>query len=227
MRALAPRFREDFAAVAQDVVDHGAVHVRAVDVELGEGERLALDVLCEWRRPFLFRTVGRRDRARHDYRDIEVSRDVLLISVETFRPALSAVPHLGVFNGNAPVLSDTLAYRGGAVSVPLKVLLADRLQGGEERRQGRLHDFVQVPLDPVLKSGHLAFDDLDCRHLLPWIAPVDIESSLDTWCEQQGNSRPATDLLDRSADDLGHNSYDVSCGVAEQVDCVFNAPGSR
>lgn len=81
--------------------------------------------------------------------------------------------------------------------------------------------------NPPLERGDLALDALDRRSLLFWIAPVDVECRLHAGREEQRDPCPPTDLLRRTTCNIRHESHDGSCRMAEQVDRVFNAPGSR
>lgn len=82
MRALSPRFGQHRAARSEDVIDDGAAHVGAVDVQLDEAESLAPDVVGDRRCTLFLRPIGGCHGARDDGRAVEVARDVLLVSVE-------------------------------------------------------------------------------------------------------------------------------------------------
>jgi hypothetical protein len=76
--------------------------------------------------------VGRRHGASQDQIGIEIGGDVAFVAVETLTLALSAMAHIRILDGNAPVGSHTFANArvaaSATVGVRLKILGANLSQ---------------------------------------------------------------------------------------------------
>jgi hypothetical protein len=62
--------------------------------------------------------------AFNDRRDIEVTSDVLLVSIEALTATLATMAHLSVFDGDAAIDGAAPANRGRALRAALEILFA-------------------------------------------------------------------------------------------------------
>ncbi len=175
--AARPWFCEHGTARLDDFLDQRAVHVGAVDGEAFDVQVPSLQVRLECRRRFLFRTVRRRERAGEDERTIEVRRDMLFISIESFAFTLTAVPHVGILDRNAAVLGDAAPQAHAAV-FDLQILLA-HLRERLDVRLERLLDRQLFLIEPVIQPGQLTGQPFDRLVFLDGVIPIDIEPGLD------------------------------------------------
>lgn len=79
---------------------------KRVHVDFSQGKTLLCDIFTNRRGALFFWTVRRRRRTGHDRRHIEVSRDVLLVPIETLAATLATVAHLLVFDRDAAIDRD-------------------------------------------------------------------------------------------------------------------------
>ena len=150
--ALSPRFGEHDSARGKDLIDTGTVDVGAVDMQLDETKSLPLDVLGDGHGAQLLGLIRRGHGAGDDGRELQVTRDVLLVAVEALRAALAPVTHLAVVHGDAPVGCDALPDASPAVRRDLQVLCAYLPEGLDVRAQWLGHDVVQVTVPPSVAA---------------------------------------------------------------------------
>src|SRR5262245_17855630 len=120
---------------------------------------------------------------------------MFLVPIKSNRVALSSVSHFRVFDRNATLQSYAFANSHSAVARRFEVLLTNLHERVNIRLQRTFDDVVDMPLDPTMKRGNLPFNDFDRRGFLPCVAPIDVESGLDAWRQEQRNSRSARDLF--------------------------------
>jgi hypothetical protein len=127
-----PRLADDVASVGEHVSNDWAGNVAAINVHLGNSSALAFKVGLQNGRSLFLGPVGRRHGASQDQIGIEIGGDVAFVAVETLTLALSAMAHIRILDGNAPVGSHTFANArvaaSATVGVRLKILGANLSQ---------------------------------------------------------------------------------------------------
>ena len=116
-----------------------------------QASSLVFDVGCDGNHPLFLRTVGWGHGASNDGRGIKVPCDVLLVSVEALRFALSTMPHFGILHRDSPVWSHSLPNSRSARFCLLDVLVLYADQCLDIRLQGRARCFIERSLNPSVQ----------------------------------------------------------------------------
>jgi hypothetical protein len=95
-------------AVGDEILDDVTRDVAAVDVERPNCHALVVEIVLEHGQRVALGHIGRSDRCRDDEAAIEVRRNVTLVPAERVAAALTAVPHLCVFDRDSPVVRNPI-----------------------------------------------------------------------------------------------------------------------
>ena len=219
-----PRLTNYLAAGMLHVPDEIAVDIRAVDGEFTDLDPLMVHVLLQRWSGKLFWLI-RGCHGASEYEPCrEVSCNVFLITIESFAPALPPVSHLMVLNGNAAVFRHTFVQLNTTIVGFFKVLLV-YLRNSIEVVLQWLVDVEIRFVEPLLQRGYLSNELFECVIALMWVIPVDVKSGFDARMQKQRDSRMPTNIFVLQRSHLRNALHDLTCCVAEQIECIFNPPG--
>src|ERR1700678_1990110 len=223
-----PRLAEHEGAALEHVLNKGAADVAAIDMEFPDvaAVGMAREVVAQDGRRLLLGAIGWRDRARENQIGVEVGGDVALVAFEPLALALATMPHLAVFDGDAPVRSDSLSDAGAAAGgLRIEVLLTKLVKWFEVIGERRSFGLVRkVPVNPSLKGIELFDEHVQSLSLLLRVAPFDIERSLDTRARRkERRPRGRRNFLHGAVEQCRDVAEDLACRVGQQIHRVLDA----
>src|SRR5258708_14987625 len=104
-----------------------AALIRSVDVQFFQSNLLLLQIFADRFGDTRFRDIGWRDSYCSNEAGIQIMKHMALVSIHTHAAALPSMPHLPIFDADAPVFCDTLDQTRFPLLIDLHILLFDQL----------------------------------------------------------------------------------------------------